>query len=107
MAAARLQRWAITLSAYQYEVEFRATDKHANADCLSRLPLQITTEEDAITKAASLFNLQQIKRLPVKADKIAQLTANDPALSKIITFVQQGWPTQVQDVFKPYHVKKK
>ena len=89
LPAARLQRWAIILSAYQYEVEFRATDKHANADCLSRLPLQITTEEDAITKDASLFNLQQIERLPVKADKIAQLTANDLVLSKVITFVQQ------------------
>ena len=106
LAAARLQRWAIILSAYQYEVEFRATDKHANADCLSRLPLQITTEEDAITKDASLFNLQQIERLPVKADKIAQLTANDPVLSKVITFVQQGWPTQVQDEFKPYHIRR-
>ena len=105
LAAARLQRWAIILSAYQYEVEFRATDKHANADCLSRLPLQITTE-DAITKDASLFNLQQIERLPVKADKIAQLTANDPVLSKVITFVQQGWPTQVQDEFKPYHIRR-
>ena len=106
LAAARLQRWAIILSAYQYEAEFRATDKHANADCLSRLPLQITTEEDAITKDASLFNLQQIERLPVKADKIAQLTANDPVLSKVITFVQQGWPTQVQDEFKPYHIRR-
>ena len=106
LAAARLQRWAIILSAYQYEVEFRATDKHANADCLSRLPLQITTEEDAITKDASLFNLQQIERLPVKADKIAQLTANDSVLSKVITFVQQGWPTQVQDEFKPYHIRR-
>ena len=106
LAAARLQRWAIILSAYQYEVEFRATDKHANADCLSRLPLQITTEEDAMTKAASLFNLQQIERLPIKTDKIAQLTANDPVLSKVITFVQQGWPTQVQDEFKPYHIRR-
>ena len=32
LTAARLQRWAIILSGYQ---EFRATDKHANADGLS------------------------------------------------------------------------
>ena len=106
LAAARLQRWAIILSAYQYEVEFRATDKHANADGLSRLPLEVTTEEDALTQAATLFNLQQIERLPVKADKIAQLTANDPILSKVMTFVQQGWPSQVQNELKPYYTRK-
>ena len=39
LAAARLQRWAIILSAYQYEVEFRPTQQHGNADGLSRLPL--------------------------------------------------------------------
>ena len=45
LAAARLQIWAIILSAYQYDVEFRPTDKHANADGLSRLPLEVTTDE--------------------------------------------------------------
>ena len=51
-------------------IECRATDNHANADCLSQLPLEATTEEDAITKSAiynrltvyqsSLLNLQQM-----------------------------------------------
>ena len=84
LAAARLQRWAIILLAYQYEVECCATDKHTNTDCLSRLPLGVTTE-DAITKSASLFNLQQIDSVPVKSEKIAQFTANDPIRSKVIT----------------------
>ena len=39
VAAARLQRWAVKLSAYNYQIEFRPTREHSNADGLSRLPL--------------------------------------------------------------------
>ena len=35
LAAARLQRWAITLSAYSYDIEYKSTSEHANADSLS------------------------------------------------------------------------
>lgn len=55
LTAARLQRWAITLSAYHYDIEFRPTAKHANADSLSRLPLDsISTAE--VDDSACLFN---------------------------------------------------
>ena len=40
LAAARLQRWAWTLSAYLYDIEFRPTGDHANTNGLSRLPLK-------------------------------------------------------------------
>ena len=59
-----------------------------------------------MSQAASLFNLQQIERLPVKADKIAQLTANDAILSKVVLFVQQGWPDQIQNELKPYFIRR-
>ena len=39
LAAARLQHWAYTLSAYSYTIKFRPTTEHANADELSRLLL--------------------------------------------------------------------
>ena len=39
LAAARLQRWALLLSAYSYDIEFKPTRQHGNADGLSRLPL--------------------------------------------------------------------
>ena len=48
------------LSAYQYDVKFRATDKYANTYGLSQLQLKVTIEEDA-------FNLQQIEKLPAKS----------------------------------------
>jgi hypothetical protein len=39
MAAARVQRWCVELSAYNYEVRYRPADKQGNVDALSRLPL--------------------------------------------------------------------
>ena len=47
IAAAKLQRWALILSGYHYEIEFRPTKAHANADGLSRLPLPSDTQEIA------------------------------------------------------------
>ena len=38
MASARMQRWALTLSAYDYRIVFRAGNENSNADGLSRLP---------------------------------------------------------------------
>ena len=36
LATARMQRWALILAAYQYELQFRSTDEHKNAGMLSR-----------------------------------------------------------------------
>ena len=57
LAAARLQRLVITLSAFHYDNEFCPTAKHANADSLSQLPLDsISTAE--IDNSTCLFNIQ-------------------------------------------------
>ena len=39
LASARIQRWALTLSAYNYVISHRAGTANSNADGLSRLPL--------------------------------------------------------------------
>ena len=49
MASARIQWWALTLSAYTYTIQYKAGKDHANADVLSRLPL-----EDAPTEVLKL-----------------------------------------------------
>ena len=41
LAAARIQRWVIILSAYHYV--FSPREKHSNADGLSRLPVELDT----------------------------------------------------------------
>ena len=68
LAAARLQRWAILLSAYNYDIQFKSTSTHANADGLSRLPISDTMTADQSVEV-SLFNVAQINSLPVTANR--------------------------------------
>ena len=39
MTAARMQRYALQLAAYDNEIKYRTSAKHVNADSLSRLPM--------------------------------------------------------------------
>ena len=64
LAAGHLQRWALLLSSYQYTIEFRPTKAHANADSLSRLPLQDSSSGECLSEV-SVFNVSQISVLPV------------------------------------------
>ncbi|KAK3732926.1 hypothetical protein RRG08_002537 [Elysia crispata] len=38
MAAARILRWSVELCAYQYDIQYKRSEDHSNADMLSRLP---------------------------------------------------------------------
>ena len=104
LAAARLQRWALLLSAYEYEIRYKSTRDHCNADGLSRLPLPSvhhpTRRED------SLFNVAQAQALPVTVRDIQKATRQDITLGRVFTYVQQGWPQQVPDALRPFKTRQ-
>ena len=103
LAAARLQRWAILLSAYQYEITYKSTLEHANADGLSRLPLPASFADKPISSNdPTLFNITQIESLPLTAQQIEKATRIDKILSKVLHYTKSGWPSQEEDVMKPY-----
>ena len=98
LAAAQLQRWSLLLSGYQYKVEFRLTTEHANADCLSRLPLHLCQSDDTACKAPALFNISQIGLLPIKADQVKQASSQDTVLSRVITTLwMDGHPLWIRN----------
>ena len=105
LAAARLQRWAVLLSAYQYTIKFKSTQSHANADGLSRLPLT-TGEQEGQCPEASIFNLAQLDSLPVTATQVEQATRTDPELSKVLEYTRYGWPKQVPEALKPFETRR-
>ena len=103
LAAARLQRWAVVLSAYTYDIVFKPTKAHCNADALSRLPLP----ESATTYSGPTeFNISQIYALPVTSVSIQSCSRKDPLLSRVIRFTRSGWPSTVAEELKPYHQRR-
>ncbi len=87
LAAARLQRWAILLSYYTYDIEYKSMHRNANADGLSRLPLQ---ESDCTSSVHASFNIGQIQALLITSDSICTATRSDPILSKVLLYTRKG-----------------
>ena len=96
MAAARMQRWALILAAYQYNIRYRCSSDHSNADALSRLP---NSSSDKVTDAmpADIFSVSQIDNLPITAKDIAKATQKDPVLSRVYDYTLNGWPDHCED----------
>ena len=93
-ASARIQRWALTLAAYEYTLVSRRTDTQANADALSRLPLAETMRETPIP-AELILTLEQVQDMPVTDQQIKTWTIQDP-LNKMVHHIQQGWPNHCE-----------
>ena len=101
LAAARMQRWALILSAYTYKIEFRPTTKHGNADGLSRLPLPDSFPVGNSIEP-TIFNISQLGRLPVTAEEVAAATRLDPTLKTLRQHLQKGWPNKIDEPLVPF-----
>lgn len=102
MASARVQRWALTLSAYQYKIVYRAGSENANADAFSRLPLADTPSDPSLPPE-TVFLLDRLSQSPVTVKQIQMWTDRDPVLAQVKRWVMLGWPVSVeQEMFKPY-----
>ena len=91
MTAARLTRWSIFLMDYDYEISYRSTKAHGNADMLSRLPRPHTKQDEEEAKEELVFSVD-IEDTCLTARKIESYTKKDPILSKVLQYIMNGWP---------------
>ena len=96
-----MQRWALLLSAYVYNIQFKPTDLHGNADGLSCLPLSATTPVDYSTDPSS-FNIMQLDAVPVQSSEIRKAMQSDQILSKVMHSLHHGWPAEVYGPLIPF-----
>ena len=88
LAAARMQRWALTLSAYSFNIEYRKASENANADAMSRLPVEVA-EPDMDNE---IFMCSFLEDIPFRAKDIREATKVDPVLSQVLKYTLEGWP---------------
>ena len=65
-ASARIHRWALTLSMYDYSLKFKGTAEHSNADALSRLPLPHSVSPVVLPEIVMVMEL--VDKTPIIVD---------------------------------------
>lgn len=105
MASARIQRWALTLSNYEYKLSFKRGVDNCNADGLSRLPLKKEPPSVPVPEEVVLA-LAVLDETPVMVSKVANWTARDPIMSAVANFVLNGWPPQLSEEFQDYDKRR-
>lgn len=104
-AASRLQRYAVRLAAYDFDIKFVPTERNGNADALSRLPLQHLKGESDRDDAAYLHFVED--SFPISHKDVAKETRNDLILRRVYGYLMSGWPegTEIENE-KPYFHRK-
>ncbi len=90
-ASGRIQRWALALAMYEYQIAFKPTTSHGNADAMSRLPLPDQPPHMPMPVEVVCL-MESLSHTPVTAAQIKGWTKRDPLLSKVLQYVERGWP---------------
>lgn len=101
MAAHRIQRWAITLMAYNFEIKYRKTTDHANADALSRLPIGMDKKFDKEEESCHFISFD---KFPLKTE-IYKYSKLDKTIQTVCNFIKNGWPNKLsvdKQYLKPF-----
>ncbi|VDI28024.1 Hypothetical predicted protein [Mytilus galloprovincialis] len=87
--------------------EYKNTNKHTNADALSRIPQESTEADGEEFDAVDVFMLKQLEHLSLTNNNIRRETARDKILSRVYELVQKGWTVNDDIDLKPYFNRKK
>ena len=103
--ANRLQRWALILLAYDFEIKYTNTNEFGHADVLSRLIQQHEKpSDDFVIASISMENdirndlNDSMATLPVSFNMVVQATEKDSTLQKVLQQMNHGWPENNKNI---------
>jgi len=107
--AGRMQRYALFLSGLMYDIEYKSTKAHGNANSLSPLPLNVKhdSDESEKDKTVNSIHIRQLEQLPVTQSQIRRETTRDPLVATVLQSVMNGWEERVSDPELKLYVTRK
>lgn len=87
-SALRMQHYAIFLQGFTYDIKYKNTKLHGNADAMSRLPLN--SEDTYMFEESDIVEIQNIETLPLSVEQVAQHTQKDSTLLPLFKALQTG-----------------
>ncbi|KAK8395446.1 hypothetical protein O3P69_006239 [Scylla paramamosain] len=105
LRAALMQRYALQLAAYSYDVDLRRSEDMRFADTLSRLPMSgnIDKGPQRVEREAKESNVLFLDKWPsVTLREVATATRRDSVLGKVMTAVRSGICLEVSEDISSY-----
>ena len=100
-SANRLLRWSLILLAYDFSIEYVKTTEFGQADALSRLIANRDKgdQERVIASIGAELAMgsilcEAVQNIPIKFEEIVKASKQDETISKVMKFVQNGWPEE-------------
>ncbi|XP_055585346.1 uncharacterized protein K02A2.6-like [Uranotaenia lowii] len=98
-AAGRLQRWAVYLSNFDFEIQHIKGTSNVVADFLSRFPCTGNQDEKVDEEEAiSFLNFIEVEtRSLVERKQIIIESRRDKVISRVVEYLKSGWPQNLED----------
>ncbi|KAK2578340.1 hypothetical protein KPH14_012794 [Odynerus spinipes] len=96
-SAMRMQHYAIFLQAFTFDIEYKNTKLHGNADGLSRLPVKAGNEFEY--DVVDNYEINLIDTLPITIQDLEKETMKDTELNKLRLSLLQGKKIPLRERF--------
>lgn len=91
--SARVQRWALKLSQYDYSFVYSRGSNNVQSDFLSRLPLPHT--ESVVEPYELVFVIESLDDLVISHKTVREQTERDTDLVELKSFIKHGAPNRI------------
>ena len=96
--SARLKRWSLRLSQFNYEFVYTKGKENVNSDFLSRHPLNET--EENCEPYELIFVINTLDNTPISCYDIEKCTNSDSFLCQLKSYIKNGFPIHVDNSMK-------